>query len=432
MRLQLATFPVRDLTFSDSTRLSDGILHIDRQKVTELVLEDSRFDGVELHIVKPGESVRMVNVLDAVEPRYKVSGPGTVFPGLLGPPVTVGEGRTHRLSNVAVIETSEPVEGAEPANWRDSVMDISGPGGEHNMFANTLNLVLEFKPRNKFSPEEMPQLELTNYNRGSLWVQQYHKSVRTAGAKVAAYLAEVTKDMTPADIQAYELAPPDPSLPNVAYSCQILYHLVYGEPVGWQPTLVHPNEFMDGFLVNPHTPPAAHRDAMYVHQNHPLIEDLYRRQGREFNFVGVLLYAAQIKTLEDKERSTGYAAKLLRMMGVDGLVMTWTGSGNPGMDIMMLCQKCEQLGIKTSMINVEMSMTQGDPGFVYFVPEADRIVSAGNYEQSIDLPAPDKVIGGTKIRAPEMDATGAVPLTLRYLFGSTNVLGGGKLGGVSY
>ncbi|MEE9248006.1 MAG: glycine/sarcosine/betaine reductase component B subunit [Dehalococcoidia bacterium] len=432
MRLEIGTFRVRDVAFSDATKLRDGVLYIDKEKVVEMVMEDHNFSGADLHLVRPGDSTRLVNLLDVVEPRCKVSGPGNTFPGLLGPPVTVGRGRTNRLDNVALMETSEPVTGSEPANWRDSIMDMSGPGARYNMFANTLNIVLDLKPRSDFSPEEMGQLELTNYNRGSQWVQRYHRSVRIAGSKVAAYLAEVTKDLVPDQVDVYEVGPADPSLPKVAYSCQVLYHLMYGEPLGWQPTFVHPNELMDGILVNPHTPPAAHRDATYVMQNNPLIRELYQRHGKELNFFGVLVYRAEIKNLEDKERSTDYAAKLLQMMDIDGIVMTWTGSGNPGMDIMMLAQKCEQRGIRASMINVEMAMTEEDDGFVYFVPEADAIVNAGNYERTIDLPAPDILIGGTKIRAPEMDVSGQVTLTLRYLYGATNVLGATRLAGVPY
>ena len=161
MRLEIGAFPVKDVAFSDTTRLRDGVLYIDKEKVIEMVMEDRNFSGVDLHLVRPGDSTRLVNLLDVVEPRYKVSGPGNTFPGLLGPPVTVGRGRTNRLENVALMETSQPVAGSEPANWRDSIMDMSGPGARYNMFAHTLNIVLEFKPRSHFSPEDVAQLGLT-------------------------------------------------------------------------------------------------------------------------------------------------------------------------------------------------------------------------------------------------------------------------------
>lgn len=432
MRLEVGTFNIRDVVLSNKTALSDGVLYVDRDKVVERVLQDHHFSSVELHLVRPGDATRLVNLLDVVEPRYKVSGPGNVFPGLLGPPVAVGQGRTHRLANLTVMETSEPLVD-EPNFWRDSILDMTGPGADHNLFANTLNLVLEIKPKIDFSPEELSRLQLTNYNRGSAWVQAYHRAVRTAGMKVAAYLAEITRAMTPDHVDAYELGQVvDPALPRVAYSCQVLFHLMYGEFLGWQPTFLHPNEFMDGVLVNPHNTVASTRDATYVLQNHPIIHELYRLHGKALNFFGVLVYRAQINSLEDKERTTAYAAKLLRMVGLDGLVMTWTGSGNPGIDTMLLCQKCEQQGIKTTLINVEMARTPEDSGFVYFVPEADAMVSGGNYETTITLPPMEKIIGGRKLMEPDLNTSGSLTVPLRYLHGATNVMGATKLAGVPY
>lgn len=53
---------------------------IDPQELRALVLEDSHFADVQVHLVKPGESVRIIHV---VEPRFKVAGPGGVFPGFV-------------------------------------------------------------------------------------------------------------------------------------------------------------------------------------------------------------------------------------------------------------------------------------------------------------------------------------------------------------
>jgi len=103
MKLELGSFEVTDIVFSDKTSFSHGTLTVDVDKVRDLVLEDANFSGVKLHLARPGESVRLVNVLDVVEPRFKASGQGRVFPGLLGPPSMVGSGRTHRLYGVAVV-----------------------------------------------------------------------------------------------------------------------------------------------------------------------------------------------------------------------------------------------------------------------------------------------------------------------------------------
>ncbi|MDP7225646.1 MAG: glycine/sarcosine/betaine reductase component B subunit [SAR202 cluster bacterium] len=431
MKLELGSFEVTDIVFSDKTSFSNGTLTVDVDKVRDLVLEDANFSGVKLHLARPGESVRLVNVLDVVEPRFKASGQGRVFPGLLGPPSMVGSGRTHRLSGLAVVETSQALPG-EPSFWRDSMLDMSGPGAQYNQFADVLNIVLELEPRTEFSAEEREQLELTNLNRGSAWVEQYHRSVRIAGLKVAEHLAECTRGLPPDRFDTHELSPVDETLPRVAYTCQVLFHLYYGEFIGRHPVLVHPNELMDGAVLNTHNTVASTRDATYVLQNHPVVQELYDLHGKELDFAGVFAYRGQINSMDDKERSTDQAVKTLRMMGVDGVVMTWTGAGNPGIDIMLLCQKCEQQGIKTSMINPEMGLIPDDTGFVHEVPEADAIVNAGNYEEMLTLPAVERVIGGPKLVEPNLEAAGELEVPLRYLYGSTNIMGASKLAGIQY
>ena len=116
-----------------------------REEVRRLVLVDSHFADVRVHLARPGEMVRIINAKDAVEPRWKVKGPGGVFPGFVSAPTTVGEGRTHRLGGVAVLEVAEPVPG-EQTHFREQILDMSGPGAEFSPFAQTLNVALEFTP----------------------------------------------------------------------------------------------------------------------------------------------------------------------------------------------------------------------------------------------------------------------------------------------
>ena len=83
-------------------RASEWTIHSER------IVDDTRravlsIADVELHIAKPGESVRIIHSLDVVEPRWKVAGPGGVFPGFVSPPSAVGEGQTNRLAGVAVV-----------------------------------------------------------------------------------------------------------------------------------------------------------------------------------------------------------------------------------------------------------------------------------------------------------------------------------------
>ncbi|HSR10195.1 MAG TPA: glycine/sarcosine/betaine reductase component B subunit, partial [Thermodesulfobacteriota bacterium] len=97
MPLDLASFPVHRARFGDRTEYRDGQLTIDAEAMRRLVLKDPRIRDVKLELVHPGESARVIRVLDAIEPLIKVRGPSCVFPGFNGPPRTCGSGLTHRL-----------------------------------------------------------------------------------------------------------------------------------------------------------------------------------------------------------------------------------------------------------------------------------------------------------------------------------------------
>src|SRR5713101_2015301 len=158
MRLEVGSVHVRDVEVSGKTALRDRTLAVDVEELRALVLEDSHFTDVRVRVVKPGESVRIIHALDVVEPRWKVAGPGGVFPGFVSPAVTVGEGRTHRLAGVAVAEVGAPVPG-ESTVFRQRLIDMAGPGAALSPFARTLNVVLEFTPNMACFPPGSEQIK---------------------------------------------------------------------------------------------------------------------------------------------------------------------------------------------------------------------------------------------------------------------------------
>ena len=113
----------------------------------EIVTSCGPFQDVELNVAEPGDKTRIINVLDAVEPRHKASGSGTVFPGMIGVPVTTGEGLDHVLEGMAVLTVGEPVPG-ESVHWRDSVVDMWGAGAQYTPFSKTS------QPRRPYQGEE--------------------------------------------------------------------------------------------------------------------------------------------------------------------------------------------------------------------------------------------------------------------------------------
>src|SRR5262249_16243235 len=107
MRLEMRTFPLTDLIVGGTARYGAGRRTVDRDAVLAAVRQDPRIATAELEIAKPGESVRIWPVRDVIEPRVKVEGPGVCYPGICGREIaTVGDGRTHRLAGMGVVEVS--------------------------------------------------------------------------------------------------------------------------------------------------------------------------------------------------------------------------------------------------------------------------------------------------------------------------------------
>lgn len=103
---------------------------------------------------------------------------------------------------------------------------------------------------------------------------------------------------------------------------------------------------------------ACDKNSTYVHLNNPVIQALYDRHGVDLNFVGCIITNENV-TLADKKRSSSYATKLAAMLGVDGLVISEEGFGNPDTDLIMNCRKAETLGIRTVLITDEYAGRDG-------------------------------------------------------------------------
>ena len=105
MRLDLGCVHIEDVRFGAKTAIENQVLSIDRQEVISLLEQESLFERVEIELAHPGESCRIIRVLDVVEPRFRLNGPN--FPGALAGNSLVGDGETRALKNVAVIETDQ-------------------------------------------------------------------------------------------------------------------------------------------------------------------------------------------------------------------------------------------------------------------------------------------------------------------------------------
>ena len=103
MRLELNIIHIEDVIFSDRTDVSDGILSVHREELERLLLQDERLARIDIELAHPGESCRILQVSDVIEPRAKIGDNADDFPGVIGRQETVGEGRTCVLRGTAVI-----------------------------------------------------------------------------------------------------------------------------------------------------------------------------------------------------------------------------------------------------------------------------------------------------------------------------------------
>lgn len=428
MRLEVGSIFIKEVRLASQTKVDRGVLYVQADELVAHLTVDDRLSAVHVEVARPGESVRIIPVKDVVEPRVKVSGSGDCFPGFTGRVHTTGEGRTHVLKGVAVV-TVGPIVG-----FQEGIIDMSGPGAGYTPFSETINVVLDCRVR------------------GGLNQREHEEALRLAGLRAAVYLGEAGRSVEPDALSVFETDPLReasaryPGLPRVAYvymlQSQGLLHdsYVYGvDAKRILPTLIYPTEVMDGAIVSGNCVSACDKNTTYHHQNNPIIEDLFLRHGRDLNFVGVVITNENV-TLADKERSSSYTSKLVAMLGVDGAIISEEGFGNPDTDLIMNCKKLEDRGIKTVLVTDEYAGRDGaSQSLADADASADAVVTAGNANALVTLPAMDRVIGqlpAAGIIAGGFDGSlspdGSIVVEIQAITGATNELGFSRLSTKGY
>ena len=427
MHLELASYDVKDVVFSDSDGLVDGVLHVNKATLLEHLSEVSPFAALDVDIARPGESVRIVHALDVVEPRAKAPGPGRVFPGLLGPPLGAGEGKTLRLRGVAVVGASEPFAGEDHWAFREGIIEMSGPGADLCPFSKTVNVVVKFVQESGGGAREKTNFGVDNWDDDA---RRAIEASRLLTVRAAEYLARIARDSEPDEVSTYELGPVSEGLPKVAY----IHHNTGAALYGWSEftydhaMLLHPNEIMDGALVlSTRFVEPAIRDCTYFHQNNSIIRELYDRHGKDLEFVGVVFFSGFGPTMELKEIESDSAVKLAHALGAEAAIVSPFRSGHSGVAFMMVCQKCERSGIRVSVGVSQLVTGAGEPGLNHWVPEADAMVVSGNDWETVMLPAVERVIGGTALLNGEGPADAELEIEVRRLYGLSAPMGPTRL-----
>lgn len=434
MRLELASFQVDDVVFSPETQLEGKTLHVNERELKDALLPNPYIEEIGVDVARPGERARIVHAIDVVEPRNKVSVPGSVFPGRLGPTGQVGNGTTNRLAGIAVVGTAEPFTGEEYWYAREAIIDMSGPGAAYSPFSKTVNLVLHFTPGSageEIDPTDREQFEVDNRTPEA---DRRMEATRVLCLKAAQYLAGKVNGMPPDYVATYELHPVDPELPSIVYICCNGASL-YGSSSatrGWAIPM-YPNELMDGAVVNSGFLLAANfRDCTYTYQQDAVVEELYSRHGVDLDFRGIIFFSSFPYTLEDKEREAGSVVRMAKMLGADAAIISPISEGHGSVEMMMVCRMCEEAGIRTAVAVGDMTAENGDPGFTHWVPEADALVAAGDSHHKVRLPAVDRVIGGARVLYGDQAAAAEIEVEARHMYGASNPAGKTRLMGRLY
>lgn len=423
MRLEMGHIFIKDIQFAAESGVKDGVLSVSADALRAVVLEDEKLKDVSFDIARPGESVRITPVKDVIEPRVKVEGRGGVFPGVIAKVDTVGSGKTYALKGMAVVTAGKIV------GFQEGIIDMTGPGADYTPFSKTLNLVMVCEPQEGLKQHD------------------YEAAVRFAGFRVAAYLGELAKELVPDEVKVYETCTIKegltkyPDLPRVAYvqmlQSQGLLHDTYVYGVDAKkilPTILDPTETMDGAIVSGNCVSACDKNPTYVHQNNPVVEDLFAQHGKTLNFVCQIITNENVY-LADKMRSSDWTAKLCKMLDLDGVIVSQEGFGNPDTDLIMNCKKIEAEGIKTVIITDEYAGRDGkSQSLADADAAADAVVTGGNANQVIILPKMDKVIGTldyvTKIAGASEEtlrSDGSLEVELQVITGATNETGFNRL-----
>ena len=133
-----AVYNVAAVAWGDATGLDGGRLTLAQDDLAGFFAAPA-LAGVRFSWASPGDSVRIVKVLDAVEPRTRKPEDGGAFPGFVSP-ARAGGGAVHALRGVAVVAAGYLPRGQE------SVVEMSGPGAALSPLGRTHNLVVEFTP----------------------------------------------------------------------------------------------------------------------------------------------------------------------------------------------------------------------------------------------------------------------------------------------
>jgi len=386
MKLEIESIDIREIQSGSKTHAQEGVLRVNLKELEALILKDARIKSVDIHLVSPGQNVRVLNLMDVIQPRCKIDKVDADFPGFIGKMQIAGSGRTRSLQNVAVLVSNPCTNRKE-----NGVLDMDGP-------------ISEMSPYGK-----MNNISIAPHVAAGVEERDFENAVKAAGLKTSIYLARGADQHPVSKVEVYDLDIPNldrkSHLPRVACYYQLYSpqfdHLAISDPCLYgtdvrnlMPTVIHPNEVLDGGVVGWLAIKALDT---YSIQNHGVIKELYRRHGKDLNFVGVVCAVANMEP-DARVRSACMAANLVKnVLGADGVILVKITGGMPHIDLSMAGEECEKLGVKTAIFTQPLTPfgTLADT-ILFNQPSLDCIITSSATFERTKIPwKAEKFIGGT-------------------------------------
>ena len=360
--LEIATFAVDEVVEGTQTGWSDRRLTVSLPQLAVGAGEPALAEAT-VEVVRPGDRVRISNVLDVVLPDVRVR-----------------DLRLHRLAGVAVITVCDWLAAGyeEAEELPVSLIDMGGPASDRSPWGGSINLVLRCMPA---PGGGVPEVDA---------------AIRREAWRVGRALAAVTAEQEPTEVITVGGSSGDSSLPNIALVLQVasegpLVDTFWDEePLGeFEPRIVSAKDVLSGSLNNGAYDWPGVRNVTAIYQDSAPIRDLSAADGSTLNFAGVILAPGYLDGAIQKRLAARSSASLAADLGVDGVIVTTFSSGNSHTDTMLTVQECERRGIATVALVCE---TNG--GLTDHVPEATSLISTGNEDELVEAWTPERVIGG--------------------------------------
>ena len=400
MKLTVETIRVKDMRFGEETCLRDGVLFVNKEDILAFAQHETCFETLKIDITYPGDSTRIINVVDVVQPRCKVSD-NIDWPGVLTDDYEIaGSGVTRAVEGAGIVLCQNDTYWSR--KWGS--FDMSGECAAINPYAKMPELVIE-----PMAPEDAD-------------FREYREALRRIGFKTSVLLARVTLGQAADSSETFDNETQYPDLPSIAYSYQIYSKqydtqnyrepMLYGNAVpDTFPLVMQPTEVLDGAI----SPCGGFRCVTtYEIQNHPVIVELMRRHGKDLNFAGVLITVTSVEAKHRNLVSKMAASLLKNVLHADGVIVTKGVGGASTLCVGAIASEAEKLGIKAvPIIQILNGKSNLEVECMISEPDVDSIVCSGTYYHNFTLPPVKTLLGG--------------PQDALYLSGDDGVIGGHKI-----